>query len=168
MNALFVSSTLPCLGREPGRERGLDPGQRQPALSGREAELRVPGGAERGGSPVHRQREAGGDLAEQASQDLALLRRRVDRTAAVRVEVLELLEGGDLGLVEDVVDLRVAVVDPHLGELVDGEVPERVRECRRRSRKRDRGERAGERGGADPQPAPAHLRPPSARSARGA
>jgi hypothetical protein len=101
-------------------------------------------------------------------EDLALLRRGVDRAAAVGVVALELLEGGDLGLVEDVVDLGVAVADPHLGELVDGEVPERVRERRRRSREHDRHQHASDRAGEDPQPAPAHSRPSSARCARGA
>src|SRR4029079_16575303 len=117
---------------------------------------------------VRREHQPGGDLVEQARQDPSLLAGRVDCPAAVGGVAPQLLEGGYLRLVEDVVDARVGVVDPYLGELVDREVAEWVCDRRAWTRRDGNPHRAGERGEADSNPTPTHWRASRARRARGA
>ncbi len=164
--ASLVSSTRRGAGGEPGRERGLDAGQREPALARRKAELARPRAGRAG--RCARSPSARGPRRSRPSrlaQDLPAppapcrsrrCRRRRSAGAAGRWGSRPGRGRSGRGASPS--------VDPHLGELVDGEVAERVRECRRPEPQRDRRERAGERGEADPQPAPAHRRPPSARS----
>jgi hypothetical protein len=111
---------------EAGRERDLDPGQGKPALAGREAELGAPRRTERQRASVRPQLQSRGDLLEQALEYPPLLEGARDLPVAVGVVALELLKGGDLGLVEDVVDPHIRATDANLGELVDGEVAERM------------------------------------------
>jgi len=144
-------------------EVGLDPGQQQPALAGREGDRRVAGLAERQRAPVRGQRQVGRDLGQLGAQQRAGLGAG-DLAVAVGVELLRFLEGRDLGLVEDVVKLGAAVGDPHLAQVVDAEVAQgmgggagwhqrRARDCRGDAQNCD--------------PAALHPSAPRARCARG-
>ncbi len=95
-------------------QRQLDARELQPALSGRVRDQRAGEQLERHSPAVDGQREAVGHL--------RLLAREHGRHRGA-----PLLEGGDLGLVQDVVDVHAVGGDPHLREVVDREVPERVR-----------------------------------------
>ena len=153
--------------RGPGRDRGgearLEPGEVEPRLPGRERELDLPGLPEADGPAVDGELEARGRVGDQ----LARQRRPLtagERPVPVGVEALDLLERRDLGLVEDVVDRRRALVEPQLDQLVRREVPERVGVSRcgaERGQRRD-----GERPCEDGSPG-AHPSASSARSARG-
>ena len=137
----------------------------QPALARREAESPARGGRERQRAPVGGQLQAGGDLGQLRVEQRPALGSR-DRPVAVRVEALDLLEGRDLRLVEDVVDATRPSTIRTWRELVDGEVPERMGERRRGSSHGDRGQRRerGERGRADGRAHRRRLqRPPRAR-----
>ena len=150
-------------GRQRSVEVGLDPGQQQPALAGREGDRRVVGLAERHRAPVGGQRQVGRDLGQLGAQQRPGLGAG-DLAVAVGVELLRLLEGRDLGLVEDVVKLGAAVGDPHLAQVVDAEVAQRMgggagwRQRRARDRRGD-----AQRG----DPAAPHPSAPRARCARG-
>src|SRR6185503_9977631 len=90
----------------------------------------------------------------------------LDRPVPAGVEPLDLLEGRDLSLIEHVVDASLALVDPHLSELVGGEVPERMGERGPSRQSRPNGQ---ERGGAPDQGGEPsnHRNDSSARRARG-
>ena len=114
------------------------------------------------GAPVRSQPEVGLDLGELSLQHRRALRAG-DLPVAVGVEPLDLLERRDLGLVEDVGELGLALVEADLGEVVDAEVAERVRG--RLPGERAAGERRRDQRHEDSEVP--HRSPSSARSDRG-
>ena len=120
-------------------------------------------------APVDREPRGPGAISPQLPLRAAAPARRPSiAPSPFRSKRCDLLEGGDLRLVEDVVDLHRSLRDPHLAQVVDGEVAERVRRGGAgqqpwRSRRRPQARRARRRG-RRPR---AHRRPSSARCARG-
>jgi hypothetical protein len=149
---------------QPGRVLGLDPGQHQSALALREVKCDVARRAERHRAPVGGEAESRRDLTEHLVEQGRALGSG-ERPVPVRVVALDLLEARDLGLVEDVGDPRLTLVDPHLDELVGREVPQRVRAGAGRPEQGEAGDERNERG-AESAPG-AHRSPSSARWARG-
>jgi hypothetical protein len=130
-------------------QRQLDSRELQPTLAGRERDPPAGSLAQRHDLSVHLEPEMASYFGPLAAQHFR------GREAA-------LLEGRDLGLVEHVPHVDAVAGDADLGEVVDGQVAERVR----RRHGRNGGEhREREEGDADPD---SHRSSSSARSARGA
>ena len=118
------------------RERQLDPGGAQPALALGVGDRRAAGGLQGDAAPVDREHEAPGHLG-------ALLRQQP------RIGDAALLERRDLGLVEHVADVDAVRGHAQPGEVVDGEVAQRMRggDGRHRHERHDGGGEEGEQPG---------------------
>ena len=133
----------------PSREVELDPCELQAPLTRRERDRPAGGQRQGDGVAVQHQMEPPDGHAALATQHLG------------RGQIA-LLEGRDLGLVEDVVDAHVVARDRDLGEVVDGEVAQGMRRGGRRGREQHGGREPGCEGGA------LHRSDLSASAARGA
>ena len=154
-------------GRDRSREARLDPRQRQAALARREGEGRCAGGRQRHSAAIDRQPQAGRDLGELVLEERTALGAE-DRSVTVAVVALDLLEGRDLGLIEDVVNLHRSLRDAHLAQVIDREVAQRMSRgaVGKRQQCEQRGEQQGRGGDGSQRSAPAHPNPSRALCAR--